>query len=152
MYVWVQCFSLSRLPSSAVTPLAPVFIPAFSLLPGEGFCGLHTFCGLHERSSSPSLSPHKLHKKKEATFAFMCLSLNTSCPGGGGGCTLMQFKIHHIYRHVDLYNGWNMFKKEKEKLCACWAFRPSRIKTTCKHFPLRKLHRFFFPHTVMEFS
>lgn len=62
LYVWLQRVFLSRWPISAVTPLAPVFITALSLLPGEGFCGLHTFCGLHKNTPKSSLCPHKLFR------------------------------------------------------------------------------------------
>lgn len=98
---------LSRSPSSAVTPLAPVFIPAFSLLPGEGFCALHTFCGGCTRKGSGALlgsTQHvkrsctmegelgQLQKKKPKTCALMYLPLNTSYTGGAEWCSSIQLK------------------------------------------------------------
>lgn len=51
LYVWLQRVFLSHWPISAVTPLAPVFITALSLLlRALAFCGLYTFCELHKNT------------------------------------------------------------------------------------------------------
>lgn len=42
--------------------ISPGVYPAFSLLPGEGFCGLFTFCGLQQKSSVLLLFTFYLHR------------------------------------------------------------------------------------------
>lgn len=119
---------LSRSPSSAVTPLAPVFIPAFSLLPGEGFCGLHTFCEGCTRKGSGALLSSTQHVKRSCTMEVElgqlqkkknhCINMFTSrhiLPWRNRAMKLNSVE-KYIYRHLDIYfEGACLIKKTKTK-------------------------------------